>query len=112
MNRRRRAVARPIAVRPTISCASGFEVLVPSIGAGVEETNQFQCLRVDRAQVGPLVIVTVMTGPRAVSRVVWTFVLLGNDVFDVEAIKVLILLAQSTILAPSFCTVTDCAPQF
>jgi hypothetical protein len=74
------------------------EVLVPAIGAGVEEPCQLAGCGIHTREIRPLVTITEMTGEGEVRLVVTPAMLLRHDVLDVKCDDI-VLLMDTTILA-------------
>ena len=71
----------------------------PPLSARVEQANDLSRDRIDAAQIRAFVEVAVVAGQGKVISEVAAPVLFGDDVFDVETRKRIVVLEQATILA-------------
>ena len=58
----------------------------------MKQTDDISRARINARKVGPLVVIAVMAGQRKITRAIAATMLLGNDVFNVEAIERFVVL--------------------
>ena len=93
------AVGRPRALIP------------PEIAPRMEQPHHFVGVGIETGEVGALVQITMMAGPREVLKIVRAPMLSRDDMLDVESVIAVMLLAQTAVFTPVVRPLPDALPK-